>query len=53
MYYINELSLKEISEVLDLPVGTLKSRLYYGRQALKKHLDMQHGTLPEVRYEFT
>jgi len=53
MYYINELSLQEISEIIDAPVGTVKSRLHYGRQALRKSLHAQRGLLPEVRYEFT
>ena len=53
MYYINDLSLQEISDVIDVPVGTIKSRLHYGRQALKKQLSVQNGGLPEVRYEFT
>lgn len=53
MYYINELSLQEISEVLNVPVGTVKSRLYYGRLALKKAMSAEHGVLSEMRYEFT
>lgn len=54
MYYVNDLSLEEIAEVLDVPLGTVKSRLYYGRQALKVRLSALDGTsLPEMRYEFT
>jgi RNA polymerase sigma-70 factor (ECF subfamily) len=54
LYYVNDLSLQEISEILDIPVGTVKSRLHYGRQALKKHLGLQAGeSLPELKYEFT
>jgi len=44
LYYINDLSLQEISEVLVVPVGTVKSRLYYGRQALKTHLESNELT---------
>ena len=40
MYYLNDLSLQEIAEVLDVPVGTVKSRLHYGRQTLKKSLGL-------------
>ncbi|HSH24367.1 MAG TPA: RNA polymerase sigma factor SigW [Massilibacterium sp.] len=36
--YINELSLKEISEILDIPVATVKTRLHRGREALRKKL---------------
>lgn len=35
LYYLNDLSLKEISYILDCPVGTVKSRLHYGREHLK------------------
>jgi RNA polymerase sigma-70 factor (ECF subfamily) len=39
LYYLNDLSLKEISYILDCPVGTVKSRLYYGREHLKRQLE--------------
>lgn len=38
LYYLNDLSLQDISGILDVPVGTVKSRLHYGRNALKKGL---------------
>lgn len=38
LYYLNDLSLQDISEILDVPIGTVKSRLHYGRLALKKSL---------------
>jgi RNA polymerase sigma-70 factor (ECF subfamily) len=54
LYYVNDLSLKEIAEILEVPEGTVKSRLYYGRQALKKWLDLQGGSITaEMQYEFT
>jgi RNA polymerase sigma-70 factor (ECF subfamily) len=54
MYYINDLSLQEISEVLEIPVGTVKSRLHYGRQQLKECLgQLQGDILPDMQYEFT
>ena len=54
LYYINDLSLHEISEILDIPVGTVKSRLHYGRQALKKSLNvLQNKSLRDLYYEFT
>ncbi len=36
--YIDELSLQEISEILDIPVGTVKTRVHRGREALRKKL---------------
>lgn len=36
--YIEDLSLQEISEILDLPLGTVKTRIHRGREALRKHL---------------
>ncbi|MEK3798996.1 RNA polymerase sigma factor SigW [Peribacillus sp. FSL H8-0477] len=36
--YIEELSLKEISDILDLPIGTVKTRIHRGREALRKQL---------------
>jgi RNA polymerase sigma-70 factor (ECF subfamily) len=53
MYYVNGLSLQEISEVLEVPVGTIKSRLHYSRLALKKEMESQNRLLTEMRYEFT
>ena len=54
LYYLNDLSLQEIAEILDIPVGTVKSRLHYGRQAIRKSLGLvPEETLPELRYEFT
>ena len=35
----NELSYKEISEVLDIPIGSVMSRLYYSRQKLAKIME--------------
>lgn len=51
LYYMNDLSLQEISSILDVPVGTVKSRLHYGRQALRKKLGLQDGKLPDLNYE--
>jgi RNA polymerase sigma-70 factor (ECF subfamily) len=51
LYYVNELSIQEISEVLEIPAGTIKSRLYYARKQLKKHLSSQEEALLRVLYE--
>ena len=52
LFYLEELSLKEIAEILDIPEGTVKSRLHYARRFLKETLE---GRLPVggVVYEFT
>lgn len=36
--YIEELPLQEISEILDMPLGTVKTRIHRGREALRKQL---------------
>lgn len=36
--YIEEFPLKEISEILDIPLGTVKTRIRRGREALRKKL---------------
>ncbi|MGP4074027.1 RNA polymerase sigma factor SigW [Piscibacillus sp. B03] len=36
--YVRDLSLEEIAETLDLPVGTVKTHLHRGREALRKSL---------------
>lgn len=37
--YIEELSLQEISEILEMPLGTVKTRIHRGREALRKQLN--------------
>jgi RNA polymerase sigma-70 factor, ECF subfamily len=53
LYYLQELSLGEIAERLEVPTGTVKSRLFYARQLLRRvlyedrrvaHLVVAHGT---------
>lgn len=36
--YLEELPLQEISEILELPLGTVKTRIHRGRAALKKQM---------------
>ncbi|WP_182201311.1 RNA polymerase sigma factor SigW [Paraliobacillus salinarum] len=36
--FVDELSLAEISEILDIPIATVKTRVYRGREALRKKL---------------
>ena len=55
LYYLNDLSLHEVSEILDIPVGTVKSRLHYGRISLKKRLGLlelgEGERLPDLNYD--
>ena len=36
LYYLHEMSLVETAAVLDIPVGTVKSRLAYGLESLRR-----------------
>lgn len=36
--YLEEFSLKEISDILDIPLGTVKTRIHRGREILRKKL---------------
>jgi RNA polymerase sigma-70 factor (ECF subfamily) len=38
LHYLSGQSLEEIAELLDCPLGTVKSRLYYAREALRRQL---------------
>jgi RNA polymerase sigma-70 factor (ECF subfamily) len=55
LYYLNDLSLQDIAEILAVPVGTVKSRLHYSRRALKKSLGVEGLTgsegLPNFEYK--
>lgn len=39
MFYLDGMSLEEVSQALSLPVGTVKSRLHYARRELKLTLE--------------
>jgi RNA polymerase sigma-70 factor (ECF subfamily) len=42
LHYFESFSLKEIGELLKLPAGTIKSRLYYARKKLKQILESKN-----------
>jgi RNA polymerase sigma-70 factor (ECF subfamily) len=50
LFHLNGFSLEEIAYILDCPVGTVKSRLYYGRQNLRRKLGADKRLLAEVAY---
>jgi RNA polymerase sigma-70 factor (ECF subfamily) len=46
LFFLEDLSLQAIAEVLEIPVGTVKSRLHHARRALSKvlsKLEARHG----------
>ncbi len=38
LHYLHQMSLQEVADVLGLPIGTVKSRLFYGLSTLRKNL---------------
>ena len=53
MFYMESLSLDEIAQTLELPLGTVKSRLHYARERLRERLTQRQRLIPELSYEFT
>lgn len=49
LFYLESLSLNEISEVLDLSQGTVKSRLFHAREKLKEIITQQMENEHEKR----
>ncbi len=48
LFYLQGFSLAEIAYILECPVGTVKSRLYHARKALKKELAREGAVLRGV-----
>jgi len=57
LHYLGDLGVKEIASILDCPVGTVKSRLYNGREALRAKLagrvESETVLARGVAYDFT
>jgi len=45
LFFMEELSLIEIAQVLDIPVGTVKSRLHYAKQKMFEKLNQEGVSL--------
>lgn len=51
LHYLNGLSVEDIATIVDCPVGTVKSRLYYARETLRRRLGDQ-DTVNEVAHGY-
>jgi RNA polymerase sigma-70 factor, ECF subfamily len=51
LHYLQDFSLPEIAYILDLPVGTVKSRLHHARKALRSSLESEHRVPLEAAYD--
>jgi RNA polymerase sigma-70 factor (ECF subfamily) len=53
LFYLGGFSLKEVAYILDLPEGTVKSRLHYGRERLRSHLERDSRLARGMAYELS
>lgn len=53
LFYLQDFSLAEIAEVMGCPVGTVKSRLHYARENLRRELLADKRLPGGLIYEFT
>jgi RNA polymerase sigma-70 factor, ECF subfamily len=51
LHYLQDFSLPEIAYILDLPVGTIKSRLHHARKELRNKLESQYTVPGEAVYD--
>jgi RNA polymerase sigma-70 factor (ECF subfamily) len=50
---LHDFSLAEIAEIMDCPVGTIKSRLHHARENLRRELLADQRLPYGLAYEFT
>jgi RNA polymerase sigma factor (sigma-70 family) len=43
LFYLRELSLGEVADVLGVPIGTVKSRLFRARKLLRREVELEDG----------
>ncbi len=53
LFYIDDLSVVEIAQILEIPTEAVNFRLQKGRRELEGQIESQSGQLSEVQYEFT
>jgi len=53
LYYLNGLSVEEVAVAMSCPVGTVKSRLYYGRKNVRRRLLSEGRAFQEMIYELS
>lgn len=51
LHYLEEFSLPEIAYILDLPLGTVKSRLHHARKELRGRIEAQSAVTLEPAYD--
>lgn len=51
MYYFNQLSIKEIAKKLELPVGTIKTRMYTSKRKLKEFI-IEYEKTEDIALDF-
>lgn len=52
LFYLQDFSLADIAYILDCPVGTVKSRLHYAREHLRRKLEADRRLPAGLAYEF-